>query len=1038
MAQDNRASVRLVEHGAPPARPRSDPSGQRPALAASLTTLLVTDLVGSTALVERLGDARATRLFTRLDAAARALLAAHHGREIDKTDGFLLLFERPVEAVAFALAYHAELAQFGKAERVALSARVGIHVGEVFVRGNPAADVQRGAKPLEVDGLAKVVAARLMTLAEGGQTLLSRAAFDLTRPAAAEIGPDGARLAWLAHGTYRFKGIEGPAEVFEVGVPGVAPLRPPAGSAKAQPAGSGKEVLGWRPAVGQYVPGRPQWRLERKLGAGGSGEAWLARHSGSGEPRVVKFCFGQEQVRALQREVTLCRVLRETLPERPDITRILDWHLDEPPFFLEFEYQGGVTLTEWAQAQGGLEAVPLATRLEVMAQAAEAVAAAHSVGVLHKDIKPSNILVIADEAGPRVQVTDFGIGALTEPARVKALGITVLGLTQDIASSTSSTAGTPLYVAPEILEGKPATLQADVWSLGVLLYQMLVGDFTRVLAPGWEREVEDEVLRADLATFVDGRPERRVASAGEVAQRLRTLPARREQARLARLAEAEAASTRRALERARRRRRVAVSGALAATAVAVALALLARGLAAERDRANLEAAAAQRVTDFLIRLFSVSDPSEARGNTITARELLDRGAAQLAEELADQPVLQARLEDAIGTVYVQLGLLDEGERLLRHAWERRRRHLGERHLESANSEADLGLVAEKRGDIKAAAEHYRRALDMRRALGFDADQAAVKLHASLGWALTELARWDEARDHIRTAQKLQNKLPEEDSSARADILTSLAYVHYKLGEYREAAEVLRQLLALQERALGHDSMQAAATKNNLAVVLREMGELDEALQLYLEALAVQERALGPQHADLGSFLNNIAHIHQDRGDLKEALAYFRRALEVRRAALGEENPETALSINNLAYCLWLAGELDAAAALFNRALTLREQLLGSDHPEVAFTRANLALVAVARGEWEAASDLFQRAITSASVAFGGDRPSMIPMLEGFEALLRYRGEGAEADEIATRIRALRESAAKRGEHLPPPVVVRFPATAAGALTAGAR
>jgi len=1032
MARDHPASVRAAEDQASPPPAGGDREGIASVLATSLSTILVTDLVNSTALVERLGDARAAQLFAHLDAITRALVAAHHGREIDKTDGFLLLFERPVHAVAFALAYHREMAREGAARRLPLAARVGIHVGEVFLRANPPADVQRGAKPLDVDGLAKVVAARLMALAEGGQTLLSRSAFDLTRRAAAEIdGVGDQRLAWLAHGSYRFKGIEGPAEVFEVGVPGEAPLRAPVGSDKAQAVGAGDTVLGWRPAAGQPVPGRNHWRLRRKLGEGGFGEVWLVEHDKTHEGRVFKFCFGQQQVRALQREVTLCRVLRETLGSRSDITRILDWHLDEAPYYLEFEYRGGVTLDAWAAARGGLAAVPLATRLELITRTAEAVAAAHSVGVLHKDIKPSNILVMDGDGGtPRVQVTDFGIGALTEPAQVQALGITMLGLTQEATGGSSSTAGTPLYLAPEVLEGKPATVQADVYALGVLLYQLLVGDFTRVLAPGWERDVDDEILRADLAAFVDGRPENRVASAAEVVQRLRTLDSRREQALQARRAEAEALATRHALERARRRRKVALAGAGIAAAVAVAMGFMARSLALERDRTTQEAAAAQRVTDFLIHLFAVSDPSEAKGNTITARELLDRGAAQLEEELADQPVLRARLEDAIGTVYVQLGLLDEGEKLLRRAWSLRRQHLGESHPDSANSEADLGWLAEKRGDLAAAEEHYRRALAVRQARGLDDDGATAKLHASLGWVLTERARWPEAKHHVQVAWALQERLGWENSGTATDTLTSLAYIHYKLGEYREAAEVLRKLLALQERWFGPDSMQAAATNNNLAVQLREMGELEEALRCYLAAYAVQERALGAQHPDLGSFLNNIAHVYQDRGQLGDAERYFRRALEVRSAAFGEEHPETALSINNLAYCLWLAGAIDDAEMLWRRALALRQRLLGPDHPETAFTRANLGLVALARGRVEEARALFAGAIHTAHTAFGGDRPAMLPMLEGYEAVLHRLGESTEAEALAARIRQLRDRAATRGERLPPPVLVRLPAPAA--------
>ena len=198
-------------------------------------TVLVCDLVESTALVERLGDERAFRLAHHHDRLARDLVERHGGREIDKTDGFLLLFERPIQGVRFALDYHRALAELAAEAGEPVRARVGIHLGEVFLSENSPEDVARGAKPLEVEGLAKPMAARLMSLAEGGQTLLTRGAFELAARAAKGALPDEVR--WLPHGAYRFRGVEEPVAVFEVGLPGQAPLRPPRGSDKARPAG---------------------------------------------------------------------------------------------------------------------------------------------------------------------------------------------------------------------------------------------------------------------------------------------------------------------------------------------------------------------------------------------------------------------------------------------------------------------------------------------------------------------------------------------------------------------------------------------------------------------------------------------------------------------------------------------------------------------------------------------------------------------------------------------------------------------------------
>ena len=234
---------------------------------------------------------------------------------------------------------------------------------------------------------------------------------------------------------------------------------------------------------------------------------WLAAQDKTHARRVFKFCFEAARVRGLKREVVLLRVLRERLGERRDIAQILDWEFDHPPFFLETAYTEAGDLLAWAKGKGGIDQVPLADRIEIAAQAAEALAAAHHAGVLHKDLKPSNLLISdADQSGgARVCLTDFGIGLVTSREALSAAGITVGGLTETLLSSSSTTgAGTRLYMAPEVIEGGPATERSDLYGLGVVLYQMVIGDFRRALAPGWERAVADEELREDIAACVDG------------------------------------------------------------------------------------------------------------------------------------------------------------------------------------------------------------------------------------------------------------------------------------------------------------------------------------------------------------------------------------------------------------------------------------------------------------------------------------------------------------------------------------------------------
>jgi serine/threonine protein kinase/DNA-binding winged helix-turn-helix (wHTH) protein len=302
---------------------------------------------------------------------------------------------------------------------------------------------------------------------------------------------------------------------------------------------------------GNSVPGREHWRLARRLEVSASSEVWLAEHPKTHEQRVFKFASNLARLKGLKREVTVARFLRESLGERPEFVRLLEWNFDTPPHFLESEY-GGPNLAEWAKSQGGLIQTPLETRIRLIADVAKAVAEAHEVGVLHKDLKPTNILVTTGGGGKwQIKVADFGSASLVEPSRLKALGITNLGLTQTGGPQTPSLTGTLMYLAPEVLSGQSPTAPADVYSLGVMLYQIVIGDFRKPLAPGWEAEIEDSLIRQDIADAACGDPTRRITNAAGLAERLLNLDPRRkerdaleEAARHARIVERKQAEAR--------------------------------------------------------------------------------------------------------------------------------------------------------------------------------------------------------------------------------------------------------------------------------------------------------------------------------------------------------------------------------------------------------------------------------------------------------------------------------------------------------------
>ncbi|HEV3062408.1 MAG TPA: tetratricopeptide repeat protein [Vicinamibacterales bacterium] len=276
---------------------------------------------------------------------------------------------------------------------------------------------------------------------------------------------------------------------------------------------------------GETIPGREHWRLVRRLDLSPSSETWLAEHHKTREARVFKFAPDVQHANGLMREVTVARLLRELLGERPEFVRILEWNFESDPYFIESEYCGP-NLGQWAEMQGGLAQIPLDARLQLLQQVARAVAAAHDIDVLHKDLKPGNILVTSGLEGAwQIKIADFGSASLVEPSRLDALGITNLGFTQ--TGESQSQIGTLMYVAPEVLAGHSPTASADVYALGVLLYQLVVGDFRKPLSPGWEADIDDPLVREDIAHAACGDPARRLSSAAELAERLASLERRR-------------------------------------------------------------------------------------------------------------------------------------------------------------------------------------------------------------------------------------------------------------------------------------------------------------------------------------------------------------------------------------------------------------------------------------------------------------------------------------------------------------------------------
>jgi len=293
------------------------------------------------------------------------------------------------------------------------------------------------------------------------------------------------------------------------------------------PAGAAHAVL----VAGGPVPRRSGWRLSRRLDASDRVQVWLASNDQTGEPRVFKFAPDEAALGHLRRELTLSRLLRESLGQRDDFVKLLGADLGTAPYFLEFAY-AGQDLLAWSRASAKWQASTLEARVALFARICSSVAAAHEAGVLHKDLKPANVLVEERDDQVLLRIADFGSSRLMQPEKLAQYSITALGLTREGEKFPGE--GTPLYLAPELLLGQMPDVRSDVYSLGVMLYQFAVGDLARPLAQGWESGVADELVVDDIAAAVHGAPELRTPSATMLAASLARLPQRRKDHELAR------------------------------------------------------------------------------------------------------------------------------------------------------------------------------------------------------------------------------------------------------------------------------------------------------------------------------------------------------------------------------------------------------------------------------------------------------------------------------------------------------------------------
>jgi len=643
----------------------------------------------------------------------------------------------------------------------------------------------------------------------------------------------------------------------------------------------------------------------------------------------------------------------------------------------------------------------------------QAVAYAHSRGVIHRDLKPANVMV--GEFGETV-VIDWGLAKVRGKEDIHAAEMTRSFRQVETGDAPARTAygvavGTPVYMPPEQARGAVEAVdeRSDLYSLGAVLYEILTG---RMPFEGASiAEVLTKVVRGQpkpIAAYAPDTPPELVAiceramakektaryqTARELAQEVqRFLSGALVQAYQYRFAEH--------LRRFLRRHRAVVA---TASAFALVLAAVLAGAVAwnvrERRRAEREAETATQVSEFLQSVFAVSDPGEARGNSITARELLDRASERVGRELAGQPAVQARMMTTMGSVYVALGLYEEARPHYEEAVRLRRGGGASDTVELAESLTNLAEVVAALGDFDRAEPLLREALEVqRRPPARDSEQLGVTL-STLGSLLQAKGDYAAAEPLHREALEVWRRVLGEEHRLVAGGVGNLGFLLYEKGDYAAAEPLYRESLAMRRRLLGNDHPEVALALNNLAALLLATGDYQAAEPMFREVLELRRRLLGGEHPDVAVSLNNLAAVLEDTGNPAAAEPLYREALAMWRRLVGDDHPVVASCLNNLGSVLRAMGEDVAAEQMLRESLAMQRRLLGDAHPGVATALNNLASLLEARGDRDGAEPLFREALATRRSTLGERHPAVAQSAFNLGALLQARGDAAAAEPL---------------------------------------